>query len=154
LKPVYVTPEGNVSVTKTPVALLGPAFDTAIVYVSIPPAVTGLGKAVFIIERLAEAVTVVDIVVALLELTGSSSVAVTLAALLRLQPEDGGLTVIIMAGAVPTDRLGVVQVTKYPLIMQFHPEPFAFILLTPPGRLSVTVTSVAGLGPRFVTVIV
>src|SRR3990172_1798140 len=59
-------PSGNVSETITLEAELGPAFDTVTVHVSIPSAVTGLGKAVFVIERFATELTVVDIVSVLL----------------------------------------------------------------------------------------
>ncbi len=71
LAPIYAVVAGSVSVTITFVAELGPALATETVYVSIPPAVTGSGKAVLVIERFAPGFTVVDIVVVLLELTGS-----------------------------------------------------------------------------------
>src|SRR3989304_2616599 len=102
LAPMYAVPAGNVSDTITLEAELGPAFDTVTVYVRIPPAVTGSGKAVFVIERLATALTVVAIVTVLLALSGSVWSAVTLAVLLRLQPDVGALAVMVMSGAIPT----------------------------------------------------
>src|SRR3972149_4552870 len=112
LAPMYAVPAGNVSETITLEAELGPAFDTVTVYVSIPPAVTGSGKAVFVIERFAPGATVVDIVSVLLELTGSVWSAVTLAVLLRLQPEDGAVTVMVMTDGELTARFACVHVTK------------------------------------------
>ena len=112
LAPMYAVPAGNVSETITLEAELGPAFDTVTVYVSIPPVVTGSGKAVFVIERFAPGATVVDIVSVLLELTGSVWSAVTLAVLLRLQPEDGAVTVMVMTDGELTARFARVHVTK------------------------------------------
>ena len=109
---MYAVPAGNVSETITLEAELGPAFDTETVYVSIPPAVTGSGNADFVIERFAPGATVVDIVSVLLELTGSVWSAVTLAVLLRLQPEVGALTVIVMTEGELTARFACVHVTK------------------------------------------
>ena len=48
---VTVTLEGRVSVTRTLVAGAGPSFTTSIVYVNEPPAATGSGSSVFVIER-------------------------------------------------------------------------------------------------------
>src|SRR3972149_7435389 len=115
LAPMYAVPAGNVSVTITLVAELGPAFETVTVYVSIPPAVTGSGKAAFVIERFATELTVVDIVDVLLVPMGSGwSGVVTLAVLTRSQPSVGALIVIVMTDDEPKARLGVVceQVTK------------------------------------------
>jgi hypothetical protein len=42
---------GKVSVTVAPVTLLGPTFETSIVYVSVPPRSTGSGLSAFEIER-------------------------------------------------------------------------------------------------------
>lgn len=44
-----VTPDGNTSVTVTPVASLGPALVTVKVYVKVPADVTGSGESVLVI---------------------------------------------------------------------------------------------------------
>lgn len=112
LAPINEVPAGNVSVTTTLVAELGPALDTVTVYVSIPFAITGSGKADFVIERSATELTVVDIVIVLLALTRSVWSAVTLAELLRLHPEDGALTVIVMTDGELATRVARVHVTR------------------------------------------
>src|SRR3954471_964831 len=48
---VQVSDAGNVSATVLPVALLGPAFDAAIVYVTEPPAVAVVTPSVFAIDK-------------------------------------------------------------------------------------------------------
>ena len=45
-----VRPAGNVSVTVTPVAVLGPAFEALIVYVVFVPGVAVVTPSVFVIE--------------------------------------------------------------------------------------------------------
>ena len=89
---VYVTPEGSVSATETLVAELGPLFVTASAYVITPPAATEAGP-VFIRERSAEAVTVVNTgPVLLFPVSGSISLPDTLAELLIVPPSEGAVT--------------------------------------------------------------
>ena len=89
------TPAGNVSVKVTPVAVLGPALLTLTVYVRLPPATTGSGLSALVIDRSAEAVTVVLAVALLFALLGSASLAVTLALLVIVPPDVGAVTVIV-----------------------------------------------------------
>jgi hypothetical protein len=46
-----VSGDGTGSVTVTPFAVFGPAFDTVKVYVNVPPAVTGSGESLLVIPR-------------------------------------------------------------------------------------------------------
>src|SRR3954463_10123946 len=83
---VQVSDAGKVSATVAPAALLGPAFEAVMVYVTEPPAVAVVTPSVLVIERSAEAPRV-SLSVALL-LPGVGSVtpagAVTVAVLLRV----------------------------------------------------------------------
>ena len=60
-----VIPAGRVSVTITPVALLGPLLVTVIVYVRSSPATTGSGLSSLTIERSVSASVPVSIVISL-----------------------------------------------------------------------------------------
>jgi hypothetical protein len=55
-----VTPAGSVSITETPVAVLGPLFVTVIGYCTVPPALTDVGDDDFVTARSASADTGVD----------------------------------------------------------------------------------------------
>src|SRR5882762_4827851 len=46
-----VSPAGSVSLTLTPVAALGPLFVTVIVYVRLPPTMTGSGESALVMLR-------------------------------------------------------------------------------------------------------
>jgi hypothetical protein len=54
-----VTPVGTVSVIVTLLTLLGPLFVTVTVYVRFCPTSTGSGESVFVMDRLADGLTVV-----------------------------------------------------------------------------------------------
>ncbi len=100
---------------------------------------------------MAAGTTPVVAVVALSARRRSSSVAVTDAVLVMVPAAVGALTVIVMAGAVPTSRPGRVQVTVPPVRLKFQPVPEALIKVTPAGSVSMTVTALAGLGPLLLT---
>jgi hypothetical protein len=70
----------------------------------------GSGLSVFVIDRLASGVTVVEALAAF-GVVGSNSAAVTEALLVIEPPADGAVTVIVMTGAVVTAKVARVQVT-------------------------------------------
>src|SRR3954468_18266526 len=82
---VQVSDAGNVSATVAPVALLGPAFDAVIVYVTDPPAVAVVTPSVLVIARSADAPSASVSVAELLPGVGSVTLAgaVTVAVLLN-----------------------------------------------------------------------
>src|SRR5439155_1627686 len=140
-----VTPAGSVSVTVTLLAVEGPALLTLSVYVSVPPARTGSGESLLVIERSAEAVTVVGSVAVLLDELGSEVDALTVAVLEIVPPSLGALTVIVLVeGVLPVGaRLARVHVT-----LAFVPFPYTPLFrslwkVTPAGSVSVTVTLLA-----------
>src|ERR1051326_5744238 len=83
---VHVREAGNVSAAVAPVALLGPAFDAVIVYVTEPPGVAVVTPSVFVIARSADALNVSVSVAELLPGVGSVTPpgADTVAVLLKL----------------------------------------------------------------------
>ena len=83
---VHVRDAGNVSATVLPVALLGPAFDAVIVYVTEPPGVAVVTPSVFVIARSADAPSASVSVAELLPGVGSVTPAgaVTVAVLLSV----------------------------------------------------------------------
>src|SRR5437879_5488908 len=68
---VQVSAAGNVSATVEPSALLGPAFDAVIVYITLPPGVAVVTPSVFVIARSAEGASVSLSVAELLPGVGS-----------------------------------------------------------------------------------
>src|SRR3954452_23838406 len=85
---VAVRDAGKVSATVAPVALLGPAFDAVIVYVTEPPGVAVVTPSVLVIPRLACGVNV-SVSVALLLAAFGSPVSVTVAVLLSVPVAEG-----------------------------------------------------------------
>src|SRR4030081_1774351 len=77
--------------------------------------------------------------------TGSDSLPETVAVLLSWAAVDGVVTVMVNVALAPTARLPTGQVTVPALLVQ----PGADTKVTPEGRVSVTVTPVAGSGPLF-----
>src|SRR5439155_320461 len=97
------------------------------------------------IDRSAEAMTVVDAVAGLLAGLGSEGAALTAAALIMVPPSLGAVTTIVIVEGVPPvgARLARVQVT-----LAFVPPPrrsldLALWKVTPAGSVSVTLTLVA-----------
>src|SRR5450432_1791408 len=68
---LHVSEAGKVSATVVPVALLGPAFDAVIVYVTEPPAVADVTPSVLVIARSAWGPSVSESVAELLPGFGS-----------------------------------------------------------------------------------
>src|SRR6476469_6141955 len=68
---VQVSDAGNMSATVAPVALLGPAFDAVIVWVTLPPGVAVVTPSVLVIARSADALKVSLSVAELLPGVGS-----------------------------------------------------------------------------------
>jgi hypothetical protein len=146
-----VTPAGKISVTMTPVALLGPLLVTVIVYVNVLPTTTGSGASVLEIDRSAAALTVVVVVELLLLMFGSVTLLVTLAVLLSVPTAAavGVTTIVTVALAalanVPMEHVMVVVPLQFPNV------DVADTNVTFAGNVSVTVTPVAELSPPFFT---
>jgi hypothetical protein len=104
-----------------------------------------------LILRSAVAETVVNAVAVLLVGLGSASLAVTLALFVSVAEKFGAFAVIVMAGAAPTASEANVHVTVPADCAQVQPVPLALTKVTSDGRVSVTVTFVAGSGPALFT---
>jgi hypothetical protein len=143
-----VTPAGSVSATETFAASEGPLFATTREYETDPAAVTE-GGPVFVIERSAEAVTVVVAEEVLFVATGSAVVDDTLAVFVSEPAWPGAVTTSAIVGAVAPDAsVGRVHVTDtFPVLVQVHPVPAADTKLTPAGSASVRDTLAASDGP-------
>src|SRR5712692_10588546 len=149
-----LTPAGSVSVTVIVAAAVeGPPLVTCSVYVSAPPAVTGSGASLLVIDRSAEAVTVVGSVAQLFSGLGSAVGELTQALLLMLPPSLGAVTTMVIGGAGPGGRSVLrVQVPTPPLCAQTQVLPLALTKVTPAGSVSVTVIVAAAVeGPPLVT---
>src|SRR5439155_298303 len=145
LAPWKVTPGGSESVTLIgAAAVLGPALLTVSVQVRSAPAVTGSGASVLVIERSAEAMTVVDAVAVLLDASGSEVEELTEAVLLMVPPSLGAVTRIVMAGAAPGGRvLARVQATPVLVPQSVPPRRSSDLKVTPGGSESVTLIGAA-----------
>jgi hypothetical protein len=153
---------GNVSVSETLVASLGPALLTVMVYVMLFPGVTGSGESVFVTERSAAPVPTVVVSVSLsLPLFGSGVVDVIVAVLLRIVPPatDAFTLTVNVKTALPMVMFGFVHVIV-PIpptggVVQVQP-PGATIetKVVSAGTESVSERLVASLGPALFTVIV
>jgi hypothetical protein len=145
-----VTPAGSVSVTVRLAASEGPALATTREYVRLAPATT-VAAAVFVMERFADAVTVVLATEVLLAALGSAVVDEIDDVLDREPACTGAVTVIVIVGAVaPAARVGRVQLTEtFPTFVHVHPVPLAETKVTPAGRVSATATFAASDGPMF-----
>src|SRR5439155_453008 len=149
-----VVPGGSGSVTVTLAAVEGPLLLTTSVYVRFSPGRAGSGASVLVIERSAEAMTVVDAVAVLLDESGSEVEELTEAVLPMVPPSLGAVTRIVMGGAAPGGRvLARVQVTPVLVPLQVQPAPLAPWKVTPGGSESVTLIGAAAvLGPALLTV--
>ena len=156
---VQVSLAGNVSAIVAPVALLGPALDAVIVYVTDPPGVALLTPSVFVIDRSADAPSASTSVAELLPGVGSVTPA-------------GGATFAVFASdpvaAAEIEQLAVYEVLPPAgrlIVSLMLPAPDA-VHVPPPaptqvqvqvslaGKVSVTVAAVALLGPALDAVIV
>ena len=106
-----------------------------------------------VMDRSAEAVTVVFAVAVLFPGVGSVVVDETLAVFVSDAACAGEVTMIVMVGAVaPVASVGLVQVTDtLPAFVHVHPVPVAETKVTPAGRVSVTESPAPSEGPLFTT---
>ena len=115
------------------------------------PAFTGSRESLLTIDKSATGVTVVFSVSVLLAGFGSETGELTLAVSIIVPLVVGAVTVMVIAGAAPKAKLARVQVTTPAAWLQLQPEPEALMNVTPAGKVSVTVTEVAVLGPALLT---
>src|SRR3989441_665251 len=157
-----VVSAGSGSFIVTLAAAFGPALLTVIVYVSVPPGVTGSGESVLVIARLASARTVVVAVALLLPVLESAVVELTVAVLVSVLPSAvSGLT------WTPRVKVAVAPLANEPMVQFTVPvEPAAGVVQLQPagvgidwnvvsaGSGSFIVTLAAAFGPALLTVIV
>src|SRR5882672_9373481 len=153
---------GSGSFIVTLAAAFGPALLTVIVYVSVPPGVTGSGESVLVIARLASARTVVVAVALLLPVLESAVVELTVAVLVSVLPSAvSGLT------WTPRVKVAVAPLANEAMVQFTVPvEPAAGVVQLQPagvgidwnvvcaGSGSFIVTLAAAFGPALLTVIV
>ncbi len=142
------TPLGSESLTETLVAVAGPLLCTPSVYVSCWPERIGSGESEFVSTRSATGSTVVVALAALFTRTGSAVAADTLAWFVIELP-DVGVTVMVTLAFPPLATEPRLQVTVPLACEQLPWVGVAELNVTPPGRVSVTVTPVAPEGPAF-----
>lgn len=156
---VQVSLAGNVSATVAPVALLGPALDAAIVYVTDPPAVAVVTPSVFVIERSADAPSVSVSVAELLPGVGSVTPpgAVTVAVLLSVPLAAAEMVQLAVYVVLPpAGRLIASLILPLPDAVQVPPPApvQVHVQVSDAGNVSATVDPGALLGPAFDAVIV
>src|SRR4030081_3099325 len=105
---------------------------------------------VLVIARSAEATMVVVDEAVLLAWFGSGSLPLTVAVLVMGPAVAGAVALIVIVALAPDASEPTVQTTVLPVTVQVPWVEVAVAALTPAGRVSVTVTPVAGLGPLFV----
>jgi hypothetical protein len=148
---MLVTPAGSVSLITTLGATLGPAFETAIVQVIVPPAATGFGVAVFTSVIAAFGLTTVVTVHAVASTV--TPVPPVATQVFVIGPGAFGALPVIVTVLVPTGSDAAVHVAVCAATVQLLPGQLAAMFVTPAGKLSLTTTFVAGDGPMFVTAI-
>src|SRR5204863_108097 len=109
---------------------------------------------VLVIERSAEAMTVVVAVAVVLVEVGSEVEELVVVIEMGVASSRGAVTRIVMGGAAPGGRvLARVQVTLVLVPLQFQPAPLAPWKVTPGGSESVTLIGAAAVaGPALLTV--
>ena len=156
---VHVRDAGNVSAAVAPLALLGPALDAVIVYVTEPPGVAVVTPSVFVIARSADAAKVSLSVAELLPGVGSVTPpgAATVAVLLSV-PVAAALIVQLAVYVVlpPAGRLTVSLMLPEPEAVHVPPPAptHVHVHVREAGNVSAAVAPVALLGPAFEAVIV
>lgn len=147
---------GRLSTIVNNEASLGPALLTVNVYVTLLPTSTGSGESVLLMDRSARLFTVVDVVAELFPVTGSGSGPATRAVLLIVapwaEPERTAATRVIVADD-PAASDGKVIVRLLPEPPQTPLVETHETKVTSAGRLSMTVTGAASLGPELLMVI-
>src|SRR5881396_2189084 len=104
---------------------------------------------VLVIDRSAEATMVVDADAVLLAVFGSASLPLTEAVLVMVPAVAGAVALMVIVALAPEGRLPTEQVTVPDACVQVPWLELAETEVTPLGRVSVTVTPVAALGPLF-----
>ena len=102
--------------------------------------------------RSVEGVIVVAAEAELLAVLGSAVVALTLAVLVTVPAVVGAVALMVMVALLPEARVPTLQVTVPELLAQVPCVELAETKVSPEGRVSVTVTPEAGLGPLFLGV--
>jgi len=156
---LQVSEAGNVSATVEPGALLGPAFDAVIVYVTLPPGVAVVTLSVLMIDRSADAPSTSVSVAELLPGVGSVTPAgvATVAVLVNEPLADAEiLQLAVYVMLPPAGRLAVSLMLPLPLAVHVPPPAPAQVQLqvSEAGNVSATVEPGALLGPAFDAVIV
>src|SRR2546421_8265456 len=82
---------------------------------------------------------------------GSAVFAETVAVSVMVPPAAGAAALIVIGVALPTGTDCAVQPMKFPWAAQVHPVPEALPKATPAGRVLVTTTFCAVVGPRLET---
>ena len=140
-----VKPAGNLSFTSTFVAVLGPEFNTVMVYSTISPTFTTDLSTTFVKLKSAISITgVVTVEVLLANLVGSSLVPET-TAVFTTEPILFKVPSINNTVFEPFVKFPIVQ-TPVPLL---YPAGVELTYVTPAGRISSTFTSVALAVPIF-----
>src|SRR5229473_5788785 len=104
---------------------------------------------VLVIDRSAEAATCVAAEAVLLAVFGSGSLPFTVAVLVTVPAVAGAVALMVIVALAPEARLPTEQVTVPEAKVQVPWLEVAEPKVTPLGRVSVTVTPVAGDGPLF-----
>jgi hypothetical protein len=151
---------GSVSTTVAPFALLGPALETVIVYITAPPCVAVVTPSLLVMLRSAVAPSVSVSVALLLPGVGSVTPAgAATVAVLESVPVAAGEMVAetVKVTDPPTGRLTVSLMLPEPEAVAVPPPAPTAVQVTPvrdAGKVSATVAPVALLGPALDAVIV
>ena len=156
---VQVKDAGNVSATVDPGALLGPAFDAVIVYVTEAPGTAVVTPSVFVMARSAFADNVSVSVALLLPGVGSVTPApVATVAVLLSEPVAAGetLQLAVYVTLPPLGRLTELLMLPEPDAVQVPPPAptHVHVHVSDAGNVSATVEPGALLGPALDAVIV
>src|SRR5438034_494719 len=120
-----------------------------------PPPATVAGPVLVMARSVRVGVTTVTSVAAdavLLAGLGSVSLPEMVAVLVIMPAVAGAVALIVIVAVAPLARLPMVQVTVFEALAQVPTEEEAETKVTPAGRVSLTVTPVASLGPLLVAV--
>src|SRR5439155_918343 len=131
-----VTPAGKVSVSVTPVAVLGPPLATVTTYVMVCPARTGSGESVLVTARSTAALTVVLCMVVLLAGLVSASFAVAVAVFVIVPGAAGAVTTMVRVALAPLLMVRRLPVTVLPTVVTVPWLGVAETNVTPAGKVS------------------
>jgi hypothetical protein len=158
---VQVTPVScaeKLSVTTAPVTAVGPAFDAAIVYVTVCPGTAAPELFTFVMPRSAVGVMTVLLSVALLfpaaSLMPAGAETVTVFVIV---PAPLAVAVTVNVALPPLKRLTLAPMLPLPLAGQLEPAEAAQVQVTElscAGKTSLTVAPTTALGPALLATIV